>query len=345
MALLFAVCLAALSACSDGGQPSPTPTATLTPAPVVTGSHSATPSATPRPTATPSASPTPARTATPAPPTPAPSPTSGFTTYEVQARDTLYSIARRFGTTVDAIVAANHLVDASQIDVGQVLLIPAGGPISTPTPTPGEAQVIRRGDPNVKSVFFTFDAGADAGFTAQILDVLKGNGIVAAFGVTGRWAEENPDLLRRIAQEGHLLINHSYDHPSFTGLSTNQLPLTQAQQWEQLDKTESIVEQLAGVSTKPYFRPPYGDYDESVNADVYARGYLYNVLWTVDSMGWNGLPAQQIVERCLQQAEPGAIYVFHVGSASQDAAALQAVIDGLRGMGYSFASLGALASP
>jgi hypothetical protein len=58
----------------------------------------------------------------------------------------------------------------------------------------------------------------------------------------------------------------------------------------------------------------------------------------VDSLGWNGLPADQIVERCLSLAEPGAIYVFHVGSASQDAAALQAVIDGLRTRGYAIGS-------
>ena len=188
-------------------------------------------------------------------------------------------------------------------------------------------------------VAFSFDAGVDVGFTAQILDTLKANGITASFGITGRWAEQNPEMLRRIVQEGHHLINHSYDHPSFTGLSTKAAPLTQAQRWEQLDKTESIVQGLTGASTKPYFRPPYGDYDESVNADVYARGYLYNVLWTVDSRGWQGLSAQEITERCLSLAEPGAIYIFHVGSASQDAVALPGIIEGLRAMGYAIGSL------
>jgi peptidoglycan/xylan/chitin deacetylase (PgdA/CDA1 family) len=255
----------------------------------------------------------------------------------VQAGDTVFSIARRFGTTVDAIVAANDLADAAEIYVGQVLVIPTG-PGATSTPASGSAQVVRKGDTGSKTVFLTFDAGADAGFTAQILDTLKANGIVTAFGVTGRWAEQNPDLVRRIAQEGHSLINHSYDHPSFTGRSTNTPPLTQPQRWEQLDRTEGIIQDLAGVSTKPYFRPPYGDYDDSVNADLYARGYLYNVMWTVDSLGWNGLAAEAIVERCLSLAKPGAIYVFHVGSASQDAAALQGTIDGLREMDYSIGS-------
>ena len=188
-------------------------------------------------------------------------------------------------------------------------------------------------------VAFSFDAGSDAGFTYQILDTLSANGIVASFGITGRWAEQNPDLLRRIAQEGHHLINHSYNHPSFTGLSTGLPPLTQAERWEQLDRTEAIVKDLTQATTKPYFRPPYGDYDDSVNADVYARGYLYNVMWTVDSRGWTGIEAAEIVERCLDLAEPGAIYVFHVGAASQDANALQQIIDGLRAAGYAIGSV------
>ena len=62
-------------------------------------------------------------------------------------------------------------------------------------------------------------------------------------------------------------------------------------------------------------------------------------LWTVDSLGWDGLPAADIVRRCLDQAEPGAIYVFHVGAASEDAAALQPIIDGLREMGYTFEAI------
>ncbi|MDP2673521.1 MAG: hypothetical protein Q8Q00_01280 [Dehalococcoidia bacterium] len=91
--------------------------------------------------------------------------------------------------------------------------------------------------------------------------------------------------------------------------------------------------------------PPYGDYDASVNADLYARGYLYNVLWTVDSLGWDGLAAAEIVRRCLDRVQPGAIFVFHVGSASEDAAALQPIIDGLRETGYSMTTVSDLIAP
>jgi peptidoglycan/xylan/chitin deacetylase (PgdA/CDA1 family) len=202
-----------------------------------------------------------------------------------------------------------------------------------------------RGNPARRLVALTFDAGADTGYAAQILDTLRANGVRASFGVTGRWAEQNPELLRRIVAEGHQLINHSYSHSSFTGRSTGRPPLSQAQRWQELDRTEEVVQRLTGATTKPYFRPPYGDYDASVNADVYARGYTYNVLWTVDSQGWTGLPAQQIVQRCLSLAQPGAIYVFHVGSASQDAQALPAIIAGLRAAGYGFGTVAEVLAP
>jgi hypothetical protein len=82
-----------------------------------------------------------------------------------------------------------------------------------------------------------------------------------------------------------------------------------------------------------------------VNADVGARGYAYNVMWTVDSQGWKGLSAVEITQRCTSLAEPGAVYVFHVGSASQDGPALQGIIDGLRGAGYGLGSVSAVLAP
>jgi len=232
--------------------------------------------------------------------------------------------------------------------------VPTSTPTLTPVPPPtdtpeprepplGYAEVIRRG--SGMSVVLTFDAGSDTGFAAQILDTLKAEHITAAFGMTGQWAERNPDLLRRIVAEGHQLINHSYDHASFTGLSSRQLPLSQQQRWAEVDRTEEIVQQIAGASTKPYFRPPYGDYDDLVNADVFARGYTYNMMWSVDSAGWRGISADEIVETCLSEVQPGAIIIMHVGSASQDANALPRVIDGLRDRGYSFVPLSAFAPP
>lgn len=208
-----------------------------------------------------------------------------------------------------------------------------------PTATVGPAQVVYRGDPGRRTVALTFDAGSDAGFTAGILDTLRSEGIRATFSVTGLWAEQNRDLLLAIAAGGHQIINHTYDHASFTGLSTGAAPLTAAERALELSRTETTVYHLTQRSTRPYFRPPYGDIDAGVERDAAAAGYGTIVMWTVDSLGWNGAPADAIVERCLVQAAPGAIYVLHVGSESQDAVALPRVIAGLRAAGYGFATV------
>lgn len=274
-------------------------------------------------------------------------------TYVVELGDTLYSIAQRFRVTVDAIAQANNISDPTQISVGQTLFIPgaSGTPASTPSSTTppatggGPSQVISKGNTSRKAIAFTFDAGSDAGYTAQILDTLAANGVFATFGMTGRFAETYPDLVRRMVHEGHTLINHTYDHASFTGNSTSATPLTRDERFSELDQTESILQDLTGATTYPYFRPPYGDYDQSVLEDVGARGYAYTVMWTLDSRGWTGIPAPVITRRCLDNAEPGAIYIFHVGSASQDGPALQDIIDGLRGQGYEIGDLGLVLAP
>ena len=217
---------------------------------------------------------------------------------------------------------------------------PATQPPQTDTPPTGSvAQVIRYGDTSRKVVALTFDAGSDVGYTAMILDVLSANGARASFGMTGKWAETNPDLLQRMVAEGHTLINHTYGHKSFTGNSSQAGGLSEAERWDELNRTEQIISDLTGATTRPYFRPPFGDYDQSVNEDVGALGYTYNVMWAIDSRGWMGIPAAQIAQRCIDLTEPGAIYVFHVGSASEDGPALQSIIDGLRAKGYEITDL------
>ena len=82
-----------------------------------------------------------------------------------------------------------------------------------------------------------------------------------------------------------------------------------------------------------------------MNEDVGARGYKYNVMWTLDSRGWTGIPAAEIMQRCLDNAEPGAIYIFHVGSASEDGPALQQIIDGLEAQGYAIGAIADVLAP
>lgn len=208
-----------------------------------------------------------------------------------------------------------------------------------PTTSPAPARVISRGDPSRRTVALTFDAGSDAGFTREILDVLAQSGIHATFGITGRWAEAHPDLVTRIAAGGHLLVNHSYSHQSFTGTSARPALLSLAERRADVERADEIIRRITGRSTKPWFRSPYGDYDASVNAALGSLGYRYNVLWTVDSLGWQGVTPSTIVNRTVGGAVPGAILLFHVGAQSQDASALPAVIAGLRQAAYGFGTV------
>jgi peptidoglycan/xylan/chitin deacetylase (PgdA/CDA1 family) len=203
--------------------------------------------------------------------------------------------------------------------------------------TTTSAQEVRVGGTSEPEVAITFDAGSDVGYTEMILDTLARNGVKAAFSLTGEWATAHPRLARRMAAEGHVIMNHSWDHPSFTGYSTNTAPLTQLERWSQLDRLESEIVRLTGHSTLPYFRPPFGDTDSSVAADVVARGYRFVMLWTIDSGGWSGSSVQEIIDRCVAGARNGAIVIMHVGSASQDGPALQGVIDALRARGWRLA--------
>jgi len=202
--------------------------------------------------------------------------------------------------------------------------------------------VVWIGHASRRAVALTFDAGSDAGHTSTILDELASRGIRATFALTGEWVEQNPALARRIVAEGHGVMNHSYDHPSFTGVSSDDVALTTESRWSQLDRAENAIWSITGTTSLPYFRPPFGDQDASVARDAGARGYRFLVMWTVDSLGWQGLPSSDVVSRCVERAEPGAILMFHVGSASTAAAALPDIIEQLNADGYSFATLAQL---
>ena len=215
--------------------------------------------------------------------------------------------------------------------------VPTAG--QTPTATQNPVGVINvapatrgvRGE-----VELTFDAGADRGYTEDILDILQEQHIPAGFGITGVWAKANPDLVRRMAADGHLVINHTLDHRSFTGVSDKLGGLSAVRRRAELDDADAIIAPILGHTTKPWYRLPYGDDDAQVAADVGSDGYSHKLGWTVDSLGWRGSPSAEILTRCLKLAAPGAIYVFHVGRASQDAIALPQIIHALRDAGYGF---------
>ncbi len=213
------------------------------------------------------------------------------------------------------------------------------------------ARTVSRGNTSRRMVSYTFDAGSDLGHTDAILDHLDAQKIPASFGLTGAWANRYPSATRRIGTDGHHLINHTWDHGSFTGFSTRTAALTPARRTEQLVRTNNLVIKLTGRSTRPYFRPPYGDHNASVLRDVGANRFGTNVMWSVDSLGWKGLTSTEICQRVVGSMAKathdgsGYIILFHVGSQSADAQALPCITRTLKDRDFTFGTVPQVLAP
>jgi len=227
--------------------------------------------------------------------------------------------------------------------------VPDGDP-ALPTCPESEPAVVSATPPPIPSrvegpsgvVALTFDAGADRGYAQDILDTLSDAGIPATFGMTGRWAMANPELVQRMASDGHMVINHTFDHQSFTGLSDRLGGLSAEWRRYELVQADAIIAPLIGHTTCPWYRLPYFDGDRSVVGDVAEAGYTQQVGWTIDTLGWRGSSVQNILSRSLRLAAPNAVYVLHVGIQSRDGPALPSIVEGLKDMGYGFATVATL---
>ena len=136
--------------------------------------------------------------------------------YKVVSGDTLWSIARRAGVTVEKLKQWNNLESAT-IQAGQMLklygkdiepAIPMNPPKQETPPVSSPSVLISNGSLKQKEIAFTFDAGSDA-VGIRTLDVLKNHNVKATFFLTGKWAEKFPSYARRIANEGHEIGNHT----------------------------------------------------------------------------------------------------------------------------------------
>ena len=193
-----------------------------------------------------------------------------------------------------------------------------------------------RGSTSSATVALTFDCGSDLGYTGSILDTAAAYGVPLTFGVTGQFARAHPSYVGRMVAEGHGIMNHSDTHPSFTGVSSSTTVLDYASRLGELERTEEAIYAASGAYGKPYFRPPYGDYNAGVLQFLGDQGYGWTIMWSIDLLGWNGLTKQQVINRAMANHGNGYIYLMHVGSASPEGPALAAIIEGLQAKGYSF---------
>jgi peptidoglycan/xylan/chitin deacetylase (PgdA/CDA1 family) len=196
---------------------------------------------------------------------------------------------------------------------------------------------------HAKVVALTFDAGANADAVQSILATLNRYHVAATFFLTGNFVRDFPAQSKAIAAAGQRIGDHSVSHPYFT-------KLTDAQIRDQVLTAESQIAAATGADPWPWFRFPYGDYNQHTISVVNGTGFV-PVGWTVDTLGWKGtsggITAQTVLNRVLGSLRPGEIVLMHCGSnpddhSTLDADALPAVIQALQARGYAFVTVDAL---
>lgn len=192
--------------------------------------------------------------------------------------------------------------------------------------------VILAGPTNRRAVAFTFDDGPDDVWTPQILAVLTQLGIKGTFLCVGARVAQNPQVVQEMVKAGHVVGNHSWDHPNFTKISISEVR-------SQIERTADEIARVTSVRPR-FFRPPYGALNEAVIEEVIRLQYKI-LFWNVDSLDWSGITAQQVEANVLAHVGPGSIILMHSaggrGESLEDTVrALPKVVSTLRNEGYSF---------
>ncbi|NEU30893.1 polysaccharide deacetylase family protein [bacterium LRH843] len=192
-----------------------------------------------------------------------------------------------------------------------------------------------RGNQKEKLVALTFDDGPENHYTPIILDILKEKGVRATFFAMGKQVRKHPAMMKRIVAEGHAIGNHSYNHPDlrkvWSSKVINEIQSTQAEFMRVTGRTPDII------------RPPYGALTKADTAILNELG-LRNILWSVDTVDWKGVSADEIVETVQNTIHPGGVILQHnfestTGALDGSVEALPKIIDDLRGKGYKFVTV------
>ena len=184
-----------------------------------------------------------------------------------------------------------------------------------------------------KRLYLTFDEGYENGYTASILDTLKEKNVPAAFFITAPYAKTETELVKRMIDEGHIVGNHTYNHPNLPKLSSPDKMASE------LTEMNALVMELYGYDMK-YMRPPEGEYSKRVLAVANDLGFR-TVLWSFAYKDWD-INSQKGKQHAISEVTPyfhdGAVLLLHAVS-SDNAQALGEIIDEARNQGYEFSSL------
>lgn len=175
-------------------------------------------------------------------------------------------------------------------------------------------------------IALTFDDGPSTAWTPTLLDGLKERGVKATFFLIGENADKNPEIVKRMAEEGHLIGNHTYHHVELTKVSENEARL-------ELADTSAVIVRITGKEPE-YMRPPFGAWQRKLEQEI----QMLPVLWTIDPLDWTTENQDEIVNKVVTEAEENDIILLHDCYKSSIEAGLR-IVDILQEEGFVFVTV------
>lgn len=190
------------------------------------------------------------------------------------------------------------------------------------------------GDTTNKRIYLTFDSGYENGCTEKILDILKKHHVPAAFFLVGNYIERNPELVKRMISEGHIVGNHTMHHYDMSRIKEKE------NFEKELTDLESLYKEVTGQEMEKYYRPPQGIYSQE-NLEMAKKLGYKTVFWSLAYVDWNNdaQPSrEQAMSKLLPRIHNGAVVLLH-STSQTNAEVLDEVLTEWKKMGYSFGDI------
>lgn len=188
-----------------------------------------------------------------------------------------------------------------------------------------------------KVIYLTFDAGYENGYTQNILDTLKKHNVKATFFLVGNYLETSPEIVKRMAEEGHIVGNHTYTHPDMSKITDVEAFKTE------ITKLEDKYKEITGLELQKFYRPPQGKYSEENLKQANELGYK-TIFWSLAYVDWyekDQPTKEQAFKKLIPRIHPGAIVLLH-STSKTNSEILDELLTKWEEMGYTFKSLNEL---
>ena len=189
-------------------------------------------------------------------------------------------------------------------------------------------------DTDEKNFIFDLDCGYENGATPAILDALKKHQAPAAFFVVGNFVRDNPDLIRRMTEEGHTVANHTLSHPDMSKISSVE------NFQKELSGVESLYKEITGTDMIKYYRPPQGIYSTENLKMAQQLGYQ-TFFWSLAYVDWqqDDQPThEEAFDKLLSRVHPGAVVLLH-NTSKTNGEIMEELLSKWEEMGYTFRPL------